>query len=199
MSVEYPQATEQEPTGAKTTDPSYVRYRAFLARWRTDVAPVHDRCERSREFRAQYAQLTLKSLLVAHGAALVAFPAVARLIEAPVGAQIQRFLFAEGCFLLGALLILVTMLVAYATLDVDVTRQKGERAAARRRLIESEFPEQFGDALEAEGVSAEADQTKHWRLGVGLSWVAMVLVAASILCLALGGFVAGRLLATAAG
>jgi len=134
-----------------------------------------------------------------HGAALIALPAVARLIEAPIGAQIRRFLFAEGLFLLGVVLTLLTMLLAYATLDVDVTRQKGERAAARRRLIESEFPEQFGDAPEAEGVRSAAEQKKHWRLGVRLSWVSMVLVAASILCLAVGGFVAGRLLATTAG
>jgi hypothetical protein len=173
------------------------RYRAFLHLWTTDVAPVHERTERSREFRTRYALLKQKSLLLAHGVALVAFPLVARFVGAPIADDVHLLLLGEASFLAGLLLILTTMVLAYITLDADVNRQKGERAAARSRLIRM-FPELFGDAPEAEDLKSDAEQRKFWRIGVRLSWLAVVVSLLSMACLLAGGIFAGMLLARVA-
>jgi hypothetical protein len=141
----------------------------------------------------------LKAVFASNGAALMVFPAVARTIDAPIAANMQLFLIAEGSFFAGVILILVAMLLSYMTLDVDVTRQKGERAAARARLIESDFPEQFGDALEAEQVRSEAQQNRHWKIGVRLSYLTILIGSLSLAACVVGGVCAGLLLAATAG
>jgi len=193
-----------EPIGRELKDTDSARRgqvhgNSFLDRWLTDVEPVHERTERSRRFRAQYAQLALRAVFVSNGAALIVFPAVARMIDAPIAANMQLFLIAEGSFFAGVILILVAMLLSYVTLDVDVTRQKGERAAARTRLIDSGFPEQFGDALEAEQVKSEAQQNRHWKIGVRLSYVTILVGSLSLAACVVGGVCAGLLLAATAG
>lgn len=172
-------------------------YRAFLQLWKTDVAPVHDRTERSREFRTQYAQITLKSLLAVHGIALVAFPVVAKFIGAPLAANIHLLLLGEGSFLAGLLLVFTAMVLSYITLDADVNRQKGERAAARARLLQV-FPDLFTEAPEAEELRSEAEQRRFWKIGVRLSWVTVAVVLLSMATLLAGGLFAGLLFATAA-
>ena len=173
------------------------RYRAFLQLWKTDVAPVHDRTERSREFRTLYARLGLTSLLVAHGVALVAFPVVARFVGAPLAADVHLLILGEASFLAGLLLVFMAMVLAYITLDADVNRQKGERAAARSRLIRI-FPDLFGDAPEAEDLKSEAEQRRFWKIGVRLSWLTVVVILLSMACLLAGGIFAGMLLARVA-
>ena len=175
-----------------------ARDRAFFRRWRADVAPVHERTERSREFRAGYARLALTSLSLANGGALLTLPAVARLAQASFAGHMRPFLLAEGLFFVGLLLVLKAMILAYLTLDADVVRQKGERAAARARL-RAEFPEQFPEAPEAERVRSESEQSKYWRVGVGLSWATVAVVTGSLAALAAGGVFAARFLAAATG
>ena len=116
---------------------------------------------------------------------------------APLAGNIHLLLLGEGSFLAGLLLVFTAMVLAYITLDADVNRQKGERAAARSRLV-TIFPDLFGDAPEAEDLKSEAEQRKFWKIGVRLSWVTVVVVLASMATLLAGGIFAGLLLATAA-
>ena len=141
----------------------------------------------------------LKSLLLAHGAGVLAVPWIAGIVGAPIVDQMGLFLLAEGSFFLGALLVLISILLAYITLDADVVRHKGERAAARSRLVESEFPEQFGDAPEAERVKSQEMQRKYWRIGVALSWATVCLVTISMAAFVAGGIFAALLVAATAG
>jgi hypothetical protein len=58
---------------------------------------------------------------------------------------------------------IVAILFSLITLDTDVIRQKGERASARQRLIDDEFPGYFEDSIESERVKSERHQRKYWR------------------------------------
>jgi hypothetical protein len=136
---------------------------AFLDRWKTDVEPVHDKTERSREFRTGYWVMGLRTMFGMNAVALVAVPAVGRLLGVSFADHMDLFLRAEASFLLGIACMIVAILFSLITLDTDVIRQKGERASARQRLIDDEFPGYFEDSIESERVKSERHQRKYWR------------------------------------
>jgi hypothetical protein len=170
---------------------------AFVQIWQTDVAPVHDKTERSREFRTQYFQLALKTTFSMNAAAMVAVPVIGRLLGARFDEQMPLFLRSEGQFLAGLLLVVLAMLFQWITLDVDVIRQKGERAEARQRMRETGFEDRAGDSMEAERVRSRRHQAKYWRIGVGLMWTCVVLLVLASLLFLRGSLLAGEFLEAA--
>jgi hypothetical protein len=168
----------------------------FLNRWRTDVDPIHQRTERTREFRTQYAQLGLKLLATLHGGAIVAVPVIAHVVGIPMKTAIADLLLSEALFLGGLALVLLGVMFSYITLDVDVIRHKAERVAARIQVVQAEFPDECSEAMTSELNGAKADQVKFWGYGVALSWTVASICLLSWLCLIGGGIAAGAVLAT---
>ncbi len=159
--------------------------RTFLQRWQTDVLPVHESGERSREMAATYAQMTIKTMFLLNGGALIVFPAFAELIDTPLSDQILMFVGSIGSFVLGLALIAITSLLAYMSLDADAAGFRCDETIIKINLNQGENPKGHDEEQENNRTTAKTDGEKlkklavrltRWAIGLGLGSLGAFLV-----------------------
>ena len=147
----------------------------FKDLWSTDVAPVHERTEASRQFRTQYAHLAIRTMIGLNAGGMIAVPLVGWLLGVPYAPAKDAMISSLSLFLVGLVLILVAVLLCYIMLDIDVIRQKAERIAARYQIVRIEFSDSFTKDMEEAFDKSVRTQHVFWRLGEGLAWTSVVL------------------------
>lgn len=143
---------------------------AFLAQWRSNVQPVHERAERSRKFRTVYIVAGVFAAVALNAAALfVTFLLAPDLAHG----RALELATAQRWFLWGAAIGLVELTLWFIVLDTDVMRQKRERLAARLALALRFQPELT--AIESFSAKVRRVESFYWSVGVGLTWTNVVL------------------------
>lgn len=143
---------------------------AFVARWNSDVRPVHERTERSRVFRTVYIVLGVCAALIVNA---VAFSGTI-VLAVEYGPEIGGELVApQKMFLLGIAIALLELTLWFIVLDTDVMRQKRERLAARLSLA-MQFGRDCADLATFKS-KVRGVESFYWSVGVGLTWTNVAL------------------------
>ena len=160
------------------------RYRTYLDRIRVTEVPLQEKTRQSREFATVYAQSCIKSLFLLNGGALIGFPAFAEVADVPLDQHLAAFLISGGSFVAGLVLIGVTSLLAYLSVDAQVAQFERAEWVARVKLNDSFNPENVTAEEREKKDTWEREEKKFrkishkltvWAVGVGtLSLVAFI-------------------------
>lgn len=190
---------EVERTRLELDRASYMNEhtRTFLERWRTDVQPIHEAAERSREMAYGYAKLAIQTMFLLNGGALIVFPAFAQLVGTAFRDHVVSALLSVGGFVSGLVLIGVTTLLAYLSMDADAAaiRQYGE--VVKINLNQSQDPDAKAEKYETPRSVAAAAQERHYRRANVMRWWAVGLGVGSMVAFVFGALYAARVLSAA--
>lgn len=160
------------------------RFRSHLERWRTDVDPLYQAGEHSREMAFQFAQSAVKSMFLLNGGALIAFPAFAQLVGTVFSENIALFLLSAGSFVGGLTLIAIATVLAYKAMDADAEAIRQRQEVVKIDLNRSYDPKWYtGDVKKRRSEAEKAEERSArqfqrisgWALGLGVgSLVAFV-------------------------
>ena len=166
------------------------RTRTFLERWRTDVVPLHEAAERSRDMAFGFAQTAIRSMFLLNGGALVAVPAFAELVGTAFQENLTVFLLSGLGFVTGLILIAITTVLAYTSMDADAEAIRQEQEVVKINLNRSENPKSYTDEVKKRQSEAEVARQRVDRLSVKLRAWALWLGVGSM-----GAFVFGTVFA----
>lgn len=170
--------------------------RTFLQRWHTDVQPVHETFERSREMAHGFAKLAIQMMFLLNGGALIAFPAFAQLVGTGFRENVDLALFSIGGFVLGLALIAFATLLAYISMEAD-TEALGQREEyVKLGLNQSQVPDKDKPEYDKKRADAEEARKRHfgramrfraWSMGLGISSLVAFLVGVYFATMVLSG------------
>ena len=166
------------------------RTRTFLERWRTDVGPLHEAAERSRDMTFGFAQMAIRSMFLLNGGALVAVPAFAELVGAAFQENLTAFLLSGLGFVTGLILIAITTVLAYTSMDADAEAIRQDQEVVKINLNRSENPKSYTDKVKKQQSAAEAARQKFGRRSTKLRAWALWLGVGSM-----GAFIFGTVFA----
>ena len=162
------------------------RTRTFLERWRTDVEPLHEGAERSREMAFGFAQTAIRSMFILNGGALVAVPAFAELVGTAFQENPTAFLPSGLGFVTGLILIAITTVLAYTSMDADAESIRQGQEVVKINLNRAENPKSYTKQEEGRQSEAKVARQKFNRRSVKLRTWALWLGVGSM-----GAFVFG--------
>ena len=164
------------------------RERVFLERWKTDVSPVQERKERSREFTNQYAQISLKAPFLLNGGAVIAFPAFAKIVDVAVTKNSWVFVASILAFVVGLVATSIANLVAYQVMDVDTVAIRSSEEILKTKLNATQntdgklTDQQQGHVAKHEALVLELDEKtkslKKWSMKLGISSIGLFVIGA---------------------
>ena len=170
-------------------------HRTFLQSWQIQVAPIHEEQERSRELGAGYAQVGIKSMFILNGGALVALPAFVKMAGTGLATETAFFASSVASFVIGLVLITVTTLFAYLSLDAEVAALRRRGNVLRLDLIKGCNPVAFTKDQEQERHENEEGREKFGDLASQFTKVAVGLAIASLVAFIAGAVIGIAILA----
>lgn len=166
------------------------RTRTFLERWRTDVVPLHEAAERSRDMAFGFAQTAIRSMFLLNGGALVAVPAFAELVGTAFQENMTALLLSGSGFVAGLILIAITTLLAYTSMDADAEAIRQDQEVVKINLNRAQNPKSYTNKLKKQQSEAEAARLKFGRRSAKLRTWALCLGVGSM-----GAFIFGAVFA----
>lgn len=145
------------------------RYRVFLQRWETDVRPIHEIQERSREMSHAYSKMGIQTMFLLNGGAVIAFPTFAKLADVKFSDHSMLALSSIGAFVFGLVFIAVTTVSAFFSMDADTQAALRWSEVVKCKLNKELDPKNTKEDWDAKRNAAEADQkrlgcvSRKWR------------------------------------
>jgi len=171
--------------------------RTYLERWRTEVQPVHEEKERSREMAFGFAKMAIQTMFLLNGGALIAFPAFAGLVGAAFKEHISIFLLSAGGFVTGLVFIAITGLLAYISMDADTEAIRQREEIVKIDLIKAQNPDGFTPDMQKIQDEAKQARDASYQRAVGLRRRALGLGIGSMFAFVFGASFAAVVLSSA--
>ncbi len=173
------------------------RTRTYLERWRTEVQPLHEGAERSREMAVSFSKQGIQTIFFLNGGALIAFPAFAQLVGTAFRDHVAAALLGIGGFVTGLVLVSLTTLLAYLSMDADAEAIRPREEVVKINLNQAHNPEAHGKEQDRQRAEADGANKKHYRRAVRLRWWAVVLGVGSLVAFVFGAAWAAGVLSAA--
>lgn len=171
--------------------------RTFLERWRTDVQPVHEAKERSREMAYGFAKMAIQTMFLLNGGALIAFPTFAELVGPGLTSQLMFALISIAAFVVGLVFIGVTSLLAYLAMNADAEALSQREEYVKLGLNQSRAEAEEQSKYVSSRAAAEERREYFYQWAVKYRACALSLGIASTVAFMTGAFFAATVMSSA--
>lgn len=175
----------------------YEHFRTYLQRWETDLRPLHEAKERSREMAHAYTKMGIQTMFLLNGGAIIAFPTFAKMAGITFADHPVLALLSVGAFVTGLVLIAVTTIYAFLSMDADSKALTHSSEITKCQLNKEQDPQNTRFNWDQRRQSAEKSLKEQMNAEERLRSIAIRLGVGSCVAFCVGALLAAAVLSIA--
>jgi len=169
----------------------------WLQRWEMDLRPLHEAKERSREMAHAYTKAGIQMMFLLNGGAIIAFPTFATMAGVKFTSHPYIALSSIALFVVGLVLIAVTTIYAYLSMDADKANIHQHSEVVKCRLNKEQDPQNKNADWDQRRMDAEKELSNQYQIASGYRRMATQLAIGSCVAFCIGAILAALVLAIA--